>query len=96
MEAERGLTVVAAAGNVEDDQSERVHYPTSDDRGPFLVPGTSFTAPVVTGLLASILGSLDGSPEPADVVAAARKSGVSLDGGDGKKFNARLCRAALL
>lgn len=72
-----------------------VHYLTSDDRGPYLVPGTSFSTPIVTGLLAAILGSLDGSPSPREIKEAVANGGIQLDDGSGEKFNARLVRATL-
>lgn len=65
-----------------------VHYMTKDERGPYLIRGTSFSAPIVTGQLAALLATVDGSPTSEALSTVVRRSTVEIDDGTDGKFNA--------
>lgn len=64
-----------------------VHYMTSDEDGPYMVWGTSFGTPIVAGLLAAIVGGVDGDPEPETVTDVVRAGGVEVAGGPSRTFD---------
>lgn len=72
-----------------------VHYPTADSGGPFLVPGTSFSAPVVTGLLAAVLERVGTDADPQRVRRAVRNGSVLIHDESAKKFHAQLVESEL-
>lgn len=67
-----------------------VHYPVADATGAFFVPGTSFAAPLVSGILAAMLGlpAVDGDVTPDACRRAVERSGTSIDGGGAEKLDA--------
>lgn len=72
-----------------------VYHLTRDEHGPLFVPGTSFAAPVVSGLLAALFAEADRLPPPVQTRRLVRNTGVPIDDGSGKKFCARLVRSRL-
>lgn len=85
--------VERVAGNP--DTVAPVHYPTRDTDGPFLVPGTSFSTPIVTGLLATALERTSTESDPGVLRRAVRNCGVPIDDVSAKKFHYGLAEAEL-
>lgn len=85
--------VARVAGNP--DTVAPMHYPTADGVGPFLVPGTSFSAPIVTGLLATALERTGVAADPMDIRRAVRNSSVPIDDDFAKKYHSRLAESEL-
>lgn len=68
-----------------------VHHPAKSNNGPLLQQGTSFAAPIVAGLLASILGDLFEIGEQPDldtIRGAVRDGGAEIEEGSLPKFDA--------
>lgn len=68
-----------------------VHHPTMIDDEALLQSGTSFGTPIITGLLAVIMGDLIDpgvDPTPAAIQTAVQDGTVEIDEGDLQKFNA--------
>ncbi len=77
--------------NAEPDVLAPVHHPSGSAEDPILQSGTSFGAPVVSGLLAVILGDLIDlgiDPGPEDVRRAVTEGGADIDEGAIQKFHA--------
>lgn len=77
--------------NAEPDVLAPVHHPSGSIEEPVLKAGTSFGVPVVSGLLAVILGDLIElgiDPAPENVHRAVVEGGVDIDEGGVQKFHA--------
>lgn len=77
--------------NAEPDVLAPVHHPVGTEDEPVLQTATSFGTPVISGLLAAILGDLLDigiDPDPDELEQAVSEGAVSIDESDLPKFHA--------
>jgi len=64
-----------------------VYYPHVTEKWSYLMPGTSYATPVVTGLLAAILGDVDRAFDAAELLEAVRDTARTPDDLDEPNFS---------